>query len=283
VKPLTLADIAPRARYESLRPDFRLKVIDLKDRRRVAVGDRVTLVFENRETLRFQVQEMCRVERIDDPRAVQHELDVYNELMPPPGGLSATLFIEIPELHTIKAELDRLVGLDEHVSLCLGDAAIPAVFDAKQMEEERISAVQYIRFDLDDAQRSGFADPDVPVLLRIDHPNYRHEAPLTPRNRKSLLADLRGECPELMSEEDLAGGVAECVQLLEESETVRVVQVAPGHRIVEPRSQAPEGDALELELLHTAQRNAAELGPEARIEIESAGERPRWHVRAPGA
>jgi hypothetical protein len=280
VKPLTLADIAPRTRYESLRPDFLLKLIDLKDRRRVAVGDRVTVVFENRETLRFQIQEMCRVERIDDPRAVQHELDVYNELMPPSGGLSATLFIEIPELERIRAELDRLVGLDEHVSLQVGDASIPALFDEKQMEEERISAVQYIRFHLKETHRLHFAEIDTPVVLRIDHPNYRFETQLTPRTRRSLMTDLLGECPELMSDEELAGGVAACVELLEETDSVRVVQVAPGHRIVVPRSRAAEGDALELALLHAARRHAAELGPDARIELESAGERPRWHVRA---
>ena len=280
MKPLTLADIAPRTRYESLRPDFLLKLVDLKDRRRVSVGDRVTVVFENRETLRFQIQEMCRVERIDDPRAVQNELDVYNELMPPSGGLSATLFIEIPELEKVRAELDRLVGLDEHVSLGVGEASIPALFDENQMEEERISAVQYIRFHLEEAQRLHFADPDVPVVLRFDHPNYLHQTLLTPRNRKSLLADLRGECPELMSAEELAGGVAASVEVLEESDALRVLQVAPGHRIVEPRSQAPGGDALELELLHAARRHAAALGPDARIELESAGERPRWHVRA---
>jgi len=280
LKPLTLADIAPRTRYESLRPDFLLKLIDLKDRRRVSVGDRVTVVFENRETLRFQIQEMCRVERIDDPRAVQNELDVYNELMPPSGGLSATLFIEIPELEKVRAELDRLVGLDEHVSLEVGEAHIPALFDEKQMEEERISAVQYIRFHLEEAHRLHFADIDTPVVLHIDHPSYRFDTLLTPRTRKSLLADLLGECPELMSKKELAGGVAACVEVLEESDTVRVVQVAPGHRVVVPRSRAADGDALELALLHAARRHAAELGPDARIELESAGERPRWHVRA---
>ena len=280
MKPLTLADIAPRTRYESLRPDFLLKLMDLKDRRRVAVGDRVTVVFENRETLRFQIQEMCRVERIDDPRAVQNELDVYNELMPPSGGLSATLFIEIPQLEQIRAELDRLIGLDEHVSLQVGDAQVPALFDDKQMEEERISAVQYIRFPLEETHRLHFAEIDTPVVLRIDHPNYHFETPLSSRTRRSLLTDLMDECPELMSEEELAGGVAACVEVLEESDSVRVVQVAPGHRIVMPRSRAADGDALELAMLHAARRHAAELGPDARVELESAGERPRWHVRS---
>jgi hypothetical protein len=135
------------------------------------------------------------VERIDDPGAVQRELDVYNELMPGEGELSATLFIEIPELSRIKEELDRLVGIDEHVSLVLGDEAVPARFDPKQREADRISAVQYIRFALGPEQRARFADPAVPARLRIDHPAYRHEAPLPPAVRASLAADLRGDCP----------------------------------------------------------------------------------------
>ena len=197
MKPLTLDEIAGRRTYEALRPEYRERIIALKERRRVTVGDRVSLVFENRETLRFQVQEMTRVERIDDPAAVQQELDVYNELMPGEGELSATLFIEIPELSRIKEELDRLVGIDEHVSLVLGDEAVPARFDPKQMEADRISAVQYLRFALDAGQRARFADPAVPVCLRIDHPRYRHETPLPPEVRESLAADLRGECPRL--------------------------------------------------------------------------------------
>jgi len=143
VRPLTLDEIADLDTYERLRPRFHERVVALKRDRRVPVGERVTAVFENRETLRFQVQEMCRVERIADPRKVQQELDVYNELVPGENELSATLFIEITDLESIKPELDRLVGLDEHVSLWIGDERIPASFDPKQMEEDRISAVQY--------------------------------------------------------------------------------------------------------------------------------------------
>ena len=190
MKPLAPDEILPRDAYEAVRPDFRAEIIALKSIRRVAVGDRVSVVFENRETLRFQVQEMCRVERIDDPAAIQRELDVYNELMPGAGQLSATLFIEIPDLARIRPELDRLLGIDEHVALEIGSVRVPAAFDRRQLSEERISAVHYLRFSLDAKARASLADAAVPVRLAIDHPAYGHAATLSPETRASLLADL---------------------------------------------------------------------------------------------
>ena len=152
MRPLRRDEIVDRERYEALRSDYREAVIAHKRRRRMAVGDRVTLVFEDRETLRFQVQEMLWVERISEPEKIQRELDVYNELMPADRELSATLFIEITDPGAVRPELDRLVGIDEHVALVLSEGkateTIPAHFDPEQFEQDRISAVQYLRFPL---------------------------------------------------------------------------------------------------------------------------------------
>ncbi len=204
-------------------------MIDLKRRRRVAVGDRVTLLFENRETLRFQVQEMLRVERIRAGDAVQAELDVYNELMPGPGELSATLFIEITDTARIKPELDRLVGLDAHVSLVLDEGAderaARATFDPRQRDDERISAVQYVRFPLDLGLQAALADPAVRARLRIDHPAYRCETELSPPLRAQLLADLAAAEPEpLLRIPDEAARPA-FDEVLLETDLVRVVRL----------------------------------------------------------
>ena len=133
-------------------------MIDYKRGRRLAVGENITLLFEDRETLHFQVQEMVWVEGIALPDKIQHEIDTYNELMPADRELSATLFVEITEAAEIRPALDRLIGVDEHVSLIVGDedeaVEIKAQFDPKQMEEDRISAVQYIKFALDEEPRS---------------------------------------------------------------------------------------------------------------------------------
>jgi hypothetical protein len=102
MKPLIQADLLPTADYERQREQFRSQIIALKQRRRISVGPLITLIFENRETLRFQTQEMIRVEHILDPHKIQDELDVYNALMPGDGELSATLLIEITEQDRMK-------------------------------------------------------------------------------------------------------------------------------------------------------------------------------------
>src|SRR5215510_15567200 len=111
MKKIELSDIKNILEYERQREAFRDRIIQIKKDRRLAVGDLITLVFENRDTVLFQIQEMVRAERIVDPAKIQDEIDVYNELLPGPGELSATLFIEISESREIKPTLQRLLGL----------------------------------------------------------------------------------------------------------------------------------------------------------------------------
>ncbi len=203
MKTLEASDLVDIERYEACREDFRQRLIAYKRDRRIAIGERVTLVFENRETIRFQIQEMIRIERIRSAEAIQQELDVYNELVPGPHQLSATLFVEITDLEEIRPELDRLIGIDEHVSIQLGAGdnrqRIPAQFDAKQMEADRISAVQYVRFGFARAQIEALADRNVPAHLCIDHPNYAREVEIPEILRENLLLDLREEAPALFA------------------------------------------------------------------------------------
>lgn len=112
MKALTQQDLIPHDEYERRRETYRQAIIELKRRRRIGLGEKITLVFENRETLRFQIQEMIRVERIFDPQKVQEELDVYNALLPASGELSATLLIELTDPDTMKQWLDLFMGLD---------------------------------------------------------------------------------------------------------------------------------------------------------------------------
>jgi len=235
VKPLAETDLWDLAGYERQRDEFRRRIIALKKVRRVALGPRATLVFENRNTLLFQVQEMLRIERLAAPAAVARELEVYSELMPGEGGLSATLFIEITDVAEIRPELDRLVGLDEHVFLRAGDETVRAIFDPKQMEEDRISAVQYVRFPLGAAARAALADPASEAWLGIDHPNYAAEVAMPAATRASLLEDLAGGGELLltppaatvdMDEELFRQGVARAVRPARPR--------AAGHLVVEP-------------------------------------------------
>ena len=172
MRPLSAADLPPLDVFEAERDAMRNAVIAHKAARRVSLGEHLTLLFEDRETIRWQVLEMCRVEGVREAAGIAHELAVYNELVPGAGELSATLFIEITEPGRIRPELDRLLGIDACVSLEIGTERVPAQFDRRQLEEDRISAVHYLRFALSPAQAVGFGDPAWPVALRVDHPRY---------------------------------------------------------------------------------------------------------------
>lgn len=191
---LTLDDIADLRAYERERDEFRDRIIAVKKVRRVGVGPVVTLVFENRDTIRFQIQEMARAEKLITDEAIQAELDVYNPLIPEPGTLSATLFIELTSKAELMEWLPKLVGIERSLRLRIGGLEVANVVDeahAEQLTREEITAsVHYVRFELTPEQVERFAAE--PVTLAVDHPNYQHATPLADATKESLLSDLRG-------------------------------------------------------------------------------------------
>ena len=191
MRSLTPEDIRNLHEYELERPDFRNRVIERKRRRRVALGPLMTLVFENRDTVRFQIQEMLRVERIVQPDKVLHEIETYNELLPGPGEVAATLFIEITDQSRIQEILDGFIGLDEpgRLVLRIGATAYPALFAPGQSREDRISAVHYIRFPLGAAGREGLAS-GAEAALEVSQGEYRARQVLSPETVAELVQDL---------------------------------------------------------------------------------------------
>ena len=189
VRPITRRDIKGPALYGPIRDDFRKRVIDLKRPRRVLVGDRVAIMFENRHTLTLQIEEMCRAESLTRDDQIEAEIEVYNEMMPTESSLSATLFIELPADADAKVELGKLVGLDEHVVLHIGPHAIRAAFEPGRATGDRISAVQYTRYPLTDEARAALMTPGTPVAIEIDHPGYRHRTEGSEELRASLAGD----------------------------------------------------------------------------------------------
>jgi hypothetical protein len=195
---LTLDDIDDLRAYERTRDEFRQDVIALKKRRRIAVGPIVTFLFENRDTIRFQIQEMARAERILTDEGIQAELDVYNPLVPGSGHLAATMFIELTSDALLREWLPKLVGIESRVVLRLGDGPdateVRCTVDPDHLKqltrEETTACVHYVHLDLDADQVARFADG--PVRLAVDHPEYEHETVLSADNTEELLADLRG-------------------------------------------------------------------------------------------
>ncbi len=196
---LTLADIADLRAYERERNEFRAHVIALKKRRRVHVGPFITLVFENRETIRFQIQEMARVEKLITDEAIQGELDTYNPLIPSPGELCATVFLELTDDAQLREWLPKLVGIERSLALRAGSgdasvllrAAPEAAHEAQLTREEVTASVHYVhwRLSADDIASVAMG----PVSLLVDHPAYREATELDAATVAELLADLRGD------------------------------------------------------------------------------------------
>jgi hypothetical protein len=193
VKTITAEDILTNEAYDRQRDAFRSRIIELKRRRRISIGPLVTLIFENRETLRFQIQEMLRVERITDPAKVQEELDVYNALLPAPGELSATLLIEITDEAMMKTWLDRFMGLDhgEKLAIVADGERIFGEFEGGRSHETKISAVHFVRFRPTASMKEVFADLRRPVAITVNHQGYQEEAPVPGSMREEWLSDLK--------------------------------------------------------------------------------------------
>lgn len=189
---LTQSDVLSLADYETRRPTIRDEIIALKKRRRISVGPLVTLVFENRRTLRFQIQEMIRAERIVEPANVQDELDVYNALLPQPGELSATVMIEITDEVRMKELLDSFQNFDRPGTLAIRvqDHAACAEFEAGHSKEGKISAVHFVRFQMPPACVQALKAADARASITINHEHYVAEATVPFALREEWLKDL---------------------------------------------------------------------------------------------
>jgi Protein of unknown function (DUF3501) len=190
---IDLGDVLNFFEYEKVRDEMRRRVMALKRVRRVSVGRYLSFLFENRDTVLFQIQEMCRAERITDEARIQDEIDVYGALLPGPGELSATMMIEIEDKDRIKPLLDRFMGIDtgQHVWVQVGkEFAVPGEFETGHSDEEsgKLSAVHFVRFAFPDAARRAFRDSA--VFLVLDHPAERARTELSAETKSALLEDL---------------------------------------------------------------------------------------------
>ncbi len=189
---LETSEILNLVEYERVREARRRELIAIKRPRRVSVGRHLTFVFENRETVWFQIQEMVRAERIVDEAKIAEEVEVYNSLLPRPGELAATMLIEITDAAQVKPVLDKLLGIDtrDYVRLTVGPHVIVGAFEGGHSDEERgkLSAVHFVRFALPPEARRIFQAAE--VALVVEHPNERARTVLAEDTKQSLLKDL---------------------------------------------------------------------------------------------
>ena len=164
-------------------------MIAIKRARRVLIGDKVEIVFDNRHTLTMQIEEICRLENLTRDDQIEAEIALTNQLMPTDTSLAATLFVPLPQDEKIKDRLRELVGLDEHVILHIGSHAIRAAFEQGRSSDDRISAVQYMRFPMSPEVRAAMLTAGTSLRIEIDHPNYRFDVSCPEELRASLAGD----------------------------------------------------------------------------------------------
>ena len=194
MRKLTVDDIVDTRAYERERDDLRRQIIDLKRLRRVALGPIMTMVFENTVTMRWQVQEMARAERMMRDEQIAHEVETYNQLIPDAGELSSTLMIELTSERELREWLPRLVGIEHHIAVVLpaGTRVVGAPSEEDELRLTRddiTAAVHFLKFRFSSSDVEMFASG--PVHIVVDHPDYDQDVLLTPEQHAQLLSDLR--------------------------------------------------------------------------------------------
>jgi len=184
MKPVAREEILDYVTYEERRGPIREAVMRTKAERRVHVGPHLTFLFENHDTIRYQVLEMVRTERMVKDADIRHEVDTYNELLGGKGELGATLLIELDDPAQRADKLARWLALPSHLYVRRADGQKAyARFDSRQVGDTRVSSVQYLKFDVGDA---------APLAVGCDHsdPELNHETKLSPEQRAALQGDL---------------------------------------------------------------------------------------------
>ncbi len=181
-KPIQRNEILDYVTYCEQRNEIRASALQAKSERRILVGEHFTFLFENRETVRYQIQEMMRVEKIVKEDDIRHEIETYNELLHPSGSLGCTLLIGIDSPEERDQKLKAWVGLNDHIYAKLPDGTrAKPTWDPRQVGEARLSSVQYLTFEL---------GPEPPIAIGIDMPGIEAETELSDAQREALRQDL---------------------------------------------------------------------------------------------
>ncbi len=195
MKKITRDEILNIYEYEKVRPQKVQEIIQLKKNRRLFIEPWVHLVFENRETVWFQIQEMIRAERMVREEEIQQEIDVYNDLIPDKNELSVTMFIEIPEASERKRLLPQLVGIHDHLYFHIGNKhTIRAIADERSKEDYeygKAAVVHFLKVKFTEDQVEDFKKE--PVKVEINHPNYRALTSMPEEVKQELIKDLTSE------------------------------------------------------------------------------------------
>lgn len=198
MKPIERGEVMGLADYETIRDRFRARVIEEKKRRRFSLGPLASGVFENRDTVLLQIQEMLRTERITRESSVLHEIETYNELIPGENELSATVLLEIDDKEERTRFLYEAKGLDRAFALVVGGERIPGKHDVAREHPERTTAVHYLKFPLGEGAARALREvrakkkpaSNLTVDVVVEHPRYSARTALSAAFIENLVEDL---------------------------------------------------------------------------------------------
>lgn len=191
--PITRESLLSLEAYARQRADFRSRVMQHKRLRTVRLGQHLSLQFEDELTIRYQVQEMLRIERIFEDRGIQEELDAYNPLVPDGANWKATMLIEYPQVEERRVMLSRLKGVERRVWVQVQDCEkVYAIADEdlERETEDKTSSVHFLRFELDAPMRERLREGRASLSVGVDHPQYRTSVEVAAEVRAALAADL---------------------------------------------------------------------------------------------
>ncbi|MEW5765070.1 MAG: DUF3501 family protein [Acidobacteriota bacterium] len=191
MKPIDRSEILDLVQYEKRRKDIRAELMALKDRRRLHLNPILTLLFENRRTIWYQIQEMMRAERMVEEEAILGEIETYSPLVPGREEWKATLYIEIPDLDRLKETLPRLVGVENSVYARIGNTVVRAAGEGGRSREDYTSTVHYLTFEIPPGLVEAL-EAGAPLRLGVGHPEAQAEVDVPTALREELLSDLRG-------------------------------------------------------------------------------------------
>jgi hypothetical protein len=190
MKTVERSELLDLGAFEQVRERFRGRIIALKSIRRVPLGPNITVLFENHDTVLWQIQEMLRTERITAESAIAHELETYNQQIPGAGELSATVFIEYPDADERAKMLVALAGIEDKFHLNVGGERCAVRNETGAPRTDRTTAVHYTKFVLTPAALAALRGGTAEVTLAVDHPQYNAQHRLSPQAIAELREDL---------------------------------------------------------------------------------------------
>ena len=191
MKKIHISDVISLEEYSKKRPDFRKHIISMKEPRRVLVGPYLSFLFENKDTMIYQVQEMIHAEKIIKKSAIQHEIDTYNEMVPDAYELKATLLLEIDNPDVRKVKLSELIGLEKEIKLHINRKhEVFAKYDPAQIDPNKLSSVQFLTFTIGEKYTKALLETETLEIV-TNHPACSYRALLTDHQINALKEDLK--------------------------------------------------------------------------------------------